>query len=166
MVTKTLTNNQYGLCTYYLGLQNDADRETLVDQWENVSKGYLNLSKSRDVRSFAVDLWREVSDHFENRVSTIREGQDFPEYKRWEKRLLHLNLKMHLKEGTYWADRATVERTSKGDRKQCEVAYRNSLRHLVFVAELSPEKDSEFENVLSSFPVVFRGWTTVCFQEP
>ncbi len=150
----------------HIALVPSADRERLKKILRMLSAAYKKLPRVYGARSFAIERWQDISGRFEQRIQALLELKPVLVPERWEKRLLHLNLKQHLQEGTYWGDLATVERTSKGDRKQCERAYRNALRHLYFVAELLPAGESESENVLNSIPVVLRGWKTVCFREP
>lgn len=138
----------------------------LVRIFRALAESFRELAGRTGARPFAVERWRGLSEEYENRVELVEKGRGLPDPERREKRHLHLSLRRHLKEGTWWADRATLERTSKGDRKQCERAYRNALRHLLFSGELLSGKEPEFDNVLSSMPVVLRGWETVCFEEP
>ena len=149
----------------HLSLNRSSSRDRLEHILESLSESYLALSDSPGVLPFAREQWREIAQVYRKRIPVIRTSELMPPLKRWEQRIFLFDLSQNLKEATSWADRATVERTSNGDQKECERSYRNALRHLVFVGEFFPRKDTSFENVLSSLSVVLRGWKTVWFQE-
>lgn len=147
-----------------LALAGAGSRERLSRLLRAAAADYGKLAAREALAGFAKEALQGVAESYQELAMGVERDKSLPPLPADFARLPDFTMERHLREAMQWADRSAVERTSRGDFREAERGYRNSLRHFLFAAESVGARTAAQENALSAYPGVAKAWRSLCLE--